>query len=214
MIKNGTLNTCFTGSLCHLREYINCLTVDQKTKTFSIADQFVLHTFSTHVLAAICDQLHVQSPSAHDPTLEWLEKTATSIVDNTLTPPLCASEDPVYALHRSFVATAFLYSDLQQAIRFENGPHIIHLWKMWLLRFLETGKNYSTEAAHLICNVQPDYPKHIAYIVVHNRTVNTDCKPGHRKPIDQLLNTTTCKWYFWWLKIIFFTCLLILYTSE
>ena len=95
-----------TGSLCHLREYINRLTVDRKAKTFSIADEFVLHTFRAHVLAAICDQLHIQSPSdpvAHDPTLEWLEKTATSIVDNTLTPPLCASEDPVYGLHRSFL---------------------------------------------------------------------------------------------------------------
>ena len=108
-------------------------------------------------------------------------------LSNTLTPPLCASEDPVYGLHRSFVATAFLYSDLRQAIQFENGPHIIRLWNMWLLRFLGTGKkNYSTEAAHLICNVQADYPKHIAYIV-HNRTLNTDGKPGHGKPVDQLV---------------------------
>ena len=54
----------------------------------------------------------------------------------------------------------------------------------WVL----TGKkNYSTEAAHLICNVLADYPKHIAYIVIHNRTVNTDSKPGNGKPIDQLL---------------------------
>ena len=66
--------------------------------------------FRAHVLAAICDQLHIQSlsdPVAHDPTVEWLEKTATSIVDNTLTPPLCLSQDPVYGLHRSFVATTF-----------------------------------------------------------------------------------------------------------
>jgi len=161
--------------------------VDKKAKTFSIGDEFVLHAFRAHLLAAVCDQLHLQSPSdplSHDHTLEWLEKTATSIVDATLTPPLCSSKDPVYALHRSFVATAFLYSDLRQAIRFENGPHIIRLWKMWLVRFLGTGKkNYSTEAAHLICNVLADYPKR----VVHNRTVNTDGKPGHGKPIDQLV---------------------------
>ena len=181
----------FAGSLCHLREYINRLSVDKKAKTFSIADEFVLHTFRAHVLAAICDQLHIQCPSdpvAHDPTVEWLEKTATSIVDNTLTPPLCSSQDPVYGLHRSFVATTFLYYDLRQAIRYENGPHIMRLWKMWLLRFLGIGKkNYSTEAAHLICNVLADYPRHIAYIVVHNRTVNIDGKPGHGKPIDQLV---------------------------
>ena len=38
--------------------------------------------------------------------------------------------------------------------------------KMWLLRFPGTDKkNYSTQAAHLICNVLEDYQKHIAYIV-------------------------------------------------
>jgi len=59
---------------------------------------------------------------------------------------------------------------------------------MWLVRFLGTGKkNYSTEAAHLICNVLADYPKHIAYIAVLNRTINTASKPGHGKPIDLLV---------------------------
>lgn len=52
-----------------------------------------------------------------------VREDSTSIVDATLTPPLCSLEDPVYALHRSFVATTFLYSDLRQAIRFENRPH-------------------------------------------------------------------------------------------
>ena len=30
-------------------------------------------------------------------------------------------------------------------------------------------------------------PRHIAYRVVHNHTVNTDGKPGHGKPVDQLV---------------------------
>ena len=184
-------NPSITGSLCHLREYINRLTVDKKAKTFSTADEFVMHALKAHMVASICGQLNIKSPTdsiAHDSSLKWRKTTATSIVSNTIAPCFKSVSDPVYGLHRSFVATAFLYSNLRQSIRFENGPHIIRLWKMWLLRFLGTGKkNYSTEAAHMICSIQGDLPRHIAYIVVHNRTVNTDGKPGHGKPVDQLV---------------------------
>ena len=34
-------------------------------------------------------------------------------------------------------------------------------------------KNYSTEALNLLCNLASTSPRHIAYIVTHNRTVNT-----------------------------------------
>ena len=49
---------------------INHPTVDRKAKTFSIADEFVLNTFRAHLLAVICDQLRLKSPSdlvSHDP---------------------------------------------------------------------------------------------------------------------------------------------------
>ena len=46
-------------------------------------------------------------------------------------------------------------------------------------------KNYATEAANLIANLNADWPRHIAYIVIHNHTVNTEGKPGKGKPIDQ-----------------------------
>ena len=181
------------GSLCHLRELINRLTVTKAAKTFSVADEFVLHCLKAHIIASICVQLNLKCPSDPIPqastfNLERLEKTAATAVDNILIPPLTSSLDPVYGLHQSFVYTAFLYADLRQAIRFENGPHIIRQWKLWLPRFIGTRKrNYSTEAAHLICNIEADYPRHIAHIIVNNRTVNTDGRAGHGKPVDQLV---------------------------
>ena len=78
--------------------------------------------------------------------------------------------------------------DLRKAIRHEEGTHIIRLWKHWAILFLGTNrKNYSAEAYNLLCNLQASYPKHIAYIVTHNRTVNVHGMPGRGKPIDQML---------------------------
>ena len=47
--------------------------------------------------------------------------------------------------------------------------------------------NYATEALNLVANLKADFPKHIAYIATHNRTVNISGKPGHGKPIDQMV---------------------------
>lgn len=59
-------------------------------------------------------------------------------------------------IDRSFM---LLYVDLRNAIRFENGPHIIRHWQQWLVYFLGCGKhNYSTEAANLICKIKADLP--------------------------------------------------------
>ena len=69
----------------------------------------------------------------------------------------------------------------------ENGPHIIHHWRIWIPRFIGTGcKNYAVEAVTLLANIGANFPKHISYIVVHNRTVNMSGKPEQAKPIDQL----------------------------
>ena len=98
------------------------------------------------------------------------------------------STDPLYATHRSFLYTAFLYHDLRKAVRFEEGRHIIRQCKLWLPIFLGTKcQNYATEAVNLLANVQADFPRHIAYIVMNNRTVNTDGRPGYGKPIDQMV---------------------------
>lgn len=96
--------------------------------------------------------------------------------------------DPVYQKHRSFLHIAFLYTDLRNAIRWENGAHIIRHRKFWLPRFIGLGcKNYATEAVNLIAHLEADFFKHISYIVKRNRTVNTTGKPGCGKPVDQLM---------------------------
>jgi len=48
-------------------------------------------------------------------------------------------------------------------------------------------KNYATVALNLLSNLAANFPRHIAYIATHNRTVNTQGKYSHGKPIDQML---------------------------
>ena len=96
--------------------------------------------------------------------------------------------DPVLQLHLDFLHHAYLYVDLREAIRYENGPNIVCHWKLWLPRFLATGsKNYACEAVHHIANLVADFPKYIAFIAAYNGTVNTQNKPGRGKPIDQMM---------------------------
>ena len=112
--------------------------------------------------------------------------TSDSIVTDSLMPT--TSEDPTYMLHRTLLHLGFLYVDLRNAIRWEDGPHIVRHWKYWLPRFIATGcKNYAAESVHLIAKLAADFPKHLAYIATNNRTVNMEGKPGHGKPIDQLM---------------------------
>ena len=35
------------------------------------------------------------------------------------------------------------------------------------------------EAVNMIANMMADFPKHVAYLATHNRTINTEGKPGH-----------------------------------
>ena len=84
-------------------------------------------------MAAVCSILKVKSPNdpvAHASSLEWLEKTSAMIVSEALFPESCT--DPIRNLHRAFLHTAFLYIDLRNAIRWEDGVHIIRHWKLWL----------------------------------------------------------------------------------
>lgn len=133
-------------------------------------DEFLLHTFKSHVIASICNQLELKSPDdeiSHEVTLSWLKTTALDLVSKVVLPE--ESKDPVYHLHRSFLHFSFLYSDLRTAIRWEDGPHIIRHWKLWIPFFLATGKrNYATEAANLIANVTAYFPAHISYIIRNN----------------------------------------------
>lgn len=99
------------------------------------------------------------------------------------------SNPPHHSRWSSVSQTQITYAHrfpLHRAIRWEDGPHVIQHWTLWLLRFIGTGcKNYATEAVNLIAHLQADFSKYTAYIAIHNYTVNTAGKPGHRKPIDQ-----------------------------
>ena len=156
--------------MCYLRELVHRVQVDKGGKVFNTCDEFVLHAFKGHLIAAVCTQLTLNSKDSslqHDPSLQWLEQTAQAVTKEILYPSMCHSEDGIYNLHRSFLHMAFLYCDLRNAIRFEEGEHIIRHWKWWIPQFLATG-----------C---------ISYIAVHNRTVNMDGERGHGKPIDQAM---------------------------
>ena len=148
----------------------------------------MLHAFKGHLIAAVCTQLNLNSkdsPLQHDHSLQWLEQTAQAVTKKILYPSICQSEDGIYNLHQSFL---HMYCDLPNAIRFEEGEHIICHWTWWIPQFFATGcKNYALEAANHIVNVIAWFPKHISYIAVHNRTVNMDGKWGHGKPIDQAM---------------------------
>ncbi len=172
-----------------MREFISRKLVSKSVKVFNVGDEFLIHTFKAHFMARICSFLGIRSPKDnidHIPTLQWLKEKAQEVVRETINP--IQTSDPVYGKHRTFLHLAFLYVDLRRAIRWENGPHIVMHWKLWLPRFIGTGcKNYATEAVNLIAHLAADFPKHISYIATHNRTVNTSGKPGRGKPIDQLM---------------------------
>ena len=179
-----------TGSLCQLREYVRRVQVDKDVKCFNVGDEFLLHVFKAHFSAALCTQLKLKSPSDTlddvGNSLEWLRKKAESLVTTILFPR--QSPDPVFFRHSTFLHISVLYLDLQNATKWEDGPHIVRHWKWWLPMFLGTGKkHYAKEAALLMCKLNADFPKHIAYLAINNRTVNKTGRPGHGKPLDQLM---------------------------
>lgn len=122
----------------------------------------------------------------------WLQRTSGDIFDKTIRvrdPPINPGDDDVvYAYHRAILNMGYLYVNLREAIRWENGPEIIKMWRYWLPHFLGGGKtNYAAEAANLLANLMVDWPPDIRHIHTHHRTVNTAGKGGHGKPIDQLV---------------------------
>ena len=89
------------GSLHHLREILRRHQVDQKG---SVSDEFVQHCSRAHLLANICRNFNVFSPTdpiPHENTQEWLITTAQCILQSSIMPT--ESEDPIYAMHRSFL---------------------------------------------------------------------------------------------------------------
>ena len=76
------------------------------------------------------------------------------------------SPDPTYTLHRTLLHLGFLYIDLRNVGKM--GHTSLEVLAATLI---------STECK--IAKLVADLPKHIAY--------NSDGKPGHGKPIDQLM---------------------------
>ena len=129
-----------SGSLCQLREYVRRVQVDKEVKCFNVGDEFLLHAFRAHFLAAICYHLQLKSPSDQlegvGESLEWLQGKAESLVESILFPR--PSKYPAFLRYSSFLHTAFLYTDLRNAIKWEDGPQIIRHWKWWLPMLLGT----------------------------------------------------------------------------
>ena len=148
------------GSLCNVREYISHKQVDKEAKIFNVADKFLIHTFKSHLLARLCCLLKFTSPSSDinsEVTLEWLQNKTKMLVEKCLQPS--ESSDLTYCFYKSFMHTAFLYVNLRHAIRWQDGPHVLRHWKLWLSRFQGTGrKNYSAEFVELLANIYADFP--------------------------------------------------------
>ena len=173
---------------CHLLHVLGFAISSQLREVFNVVDEFLLHVFKAHFKASILPILSIQSASdsvSHQLSKAWLHDIAEKIVSDILVPS--SSSDPIN-FHRSFLHHMFVYVDLPEAIRWENGPQVIAHWKWWLPRLLATGcRKYAAESVNLFANMKADFPKHISYIATHDRTVNTSGKAGRGKPIDQLI---------------------------
>ena len=53
------------GSLCNIREIIRCVQVDKGGKVFNVCDEFLLHTYKSHLIAAICSGLRIGTPETY-----------------------------------------------------------------------------------------------------------------------------------------------------
>lgn len=79
---------------------------------------------------------------------------------------------------------------LTYEMQFEIGDaiNVVRHWRHWLILFLGTNrKNYANKAIVHLSNLAAHFPRHIAYIVMHNKSVNTSGKSNHYKPLDQML---------------------------
>ena len=183
------------GSLCHLKNVANRKHADKGVKVFNNGDEFLSHVFQAHLLAAVMSYFKISSTDEElsvspEDFQQWLQHQAKEIVIRTILP--CDSsidpekDDHLYLLHRRILHLGFFYLNLRHSIRDENGPKIIAAWKYALILFLGSGRrNYATQAANFLCNLQADWSSSTAFIAIHNRTVNTSGIKGRGKPIDQ-----------------------------
>ena len=133
----GNVRRCYTHDILGFSDTSRITMQHQRINTacsggkiFNVCDGFLLHTYKSHLIAAICTELHIDTPETpieHDCN-GWRQQPIQ------LSHTLCALRHPLilfttYTIH--FLHTAFLNSDLRLAIRFEGGQISRH-WKWWL----------------------------------------------------------------------------------
>ena len=125
-----------------MREIIRRTQVDKTVKVFNVEDEFLMHVFQAHLKAKQHIQIATHTDSIpHLCTEQWLRNTADMIVTTSTMPK--KTKDPLHSFHLSLLHFGFLYADLREAIRWENGPQIMRHWKFWLPRFIATGMKNS-----------------------------------------------------------------------
>ena len=185
------------GSLANIRCLLNRKNVDKDAKKFQPSDEFLQNVLQSYLVASLTHFLEMESPDQVPPSagkkisLQWLQDKAHEFVVKVVAVPRDTSQpdaDYVYNKHRNFLHAALLYCDLRTSIKCEDGPGIISHWRWWLIYFLASKRtNNSYEAANLLANLKANFSKRLAYIVTHNRTVNTSGCPGKAKPIDMAI---------------------------
>ena len=180
--------------MAHLSKLINRSGVAAAAQKFQQSDEFLKHALEAHLTASLITFLNISATSnliVQDATIitkSLLNETAERFANEVLvigTDEDDHDADNLYNFHRSFLRMALLYEDLRKAIKYVDGPRVIQHWRMWLPYFLTTKRsNYSNEAANLLANLKADFSKRLAYIVTHNRAVNSPGISGHGKAID------------------------------
>ena len=181
------------GSLCQMKHLLNRSQVDKDAKRFQQCDEFLQDVLDATLVCALTRFMGLSSPIDEIEVTEgmhlaFMEDVAQRFVSSFVAVPRNVDDsetDHAFNRQRSFVHAAILYRDLRNAIRYEDGPTIVSLWRWWLVYFVATGRHrYSREAANLQANIKANYSEQMAYIVTHNRTVNVSGKTGKGKAID------------------------------
>ena len=96
----------------------------------SPSDMVLVQDLRVHLISTPVSASTSQLPTSTGSQLSqlWLEETASSFIHKVVWVPSDShthEADSVYNQHRSFLHAAFLYTDLRNAVRCEDGPRII-----------------------------------------------------------------------------------------
>lgn len=115
--------------------------------------EFIRHVLDAHLIQGLLSHFEIGSIT-EDPakglemTEEWLEQETSSFIKEVISVPTDATldeADHINNFHRSFIHDAMLYTDLRNAIRYDDGPRIILYWRWWLLFFEQLDEGITPE---------------------------------------------------------------------